>query len=141
MPVRSPLLTSHNWRELVSSGRLVCRCHDGFLWCYVCFVLLRFRLRFRLYDFIEAAAFRSIVLRYAGAPTATRVYFLFFFPCIYLEMSLFTSFFCTIAIFSLYGEYVVSFFLPGGIFLPCDHGLDFLHHVIQSINQSLLTFP
>ena len=44
---------------------LVCRCHDVFLWCYVCFVLLRVRL----YDFfIEAAALCSIVLRYAGAP-------------------------------------------------------------------------
>ena len=38
------LLTSHKWRELVSSGRLVCRCQDVFLWCYVCFVLLYFAL-------------------------------------------------------------------------------------------------
>ena len=31
-----------------SSGasRLVCRCHDVPLWCYLCFVLLRFRLKF-----------------------------------------------------------------------------------------------
>ena len=36
--VRSPLLTSHKWRELVSSGRLVCRCRFVFLWCYVSFV-------------------------------------------------------------------------------------------------------
>ena len=56
--VRSPLSTSHNWCELVPSGRLVCRCHDVFLWCYLCFVLLRFRL----YAFVEAAALRSIVL-------------------------------------------------------------------------------
>ena len=28
--VRSPLLTSHKWRESVSSGRLVCRCHGVF---------------------------------------------------------------------------------------------------------------
>ena len=69
--VRSLLLTSHKWRELVPSGRLVCRCHDVFLWFYVCFVLIRFRL----YDFVEAAAFRLIVLRYAGAPIATRVFF------------------------------------------------------------------
>ena len=33
---------------------------------------------FRLYVFVEAAALRSIVLRYAGAPLATR-FFLFFF--------------------------------------------------------------
>ena len=51
---------SHKWRELVSSGRLDCRCHDVFLWCYVYFVLLRFRL----YAFIETAALRSIVLQY-----------------------------------------------------------------------------
>ena len=36
-----------------------------------------------------------------------------------------TDTFCTIAVFSLYGEYVVRFFLPNGVFLPCDHGLDF----------------
>ena len=67
--VRSPLLTSHKWRKLLSSGRLVCRCHDVFLWCYVvCFVLLRFRL----YAFVEAAALRSIFIRYTGAPIATR---------------------------------------------------------------------
>ena len=30
------------WRELVSSGRLVCRCHDVFLWCYVCFCFASF---------------------------------------------------------------------------------------------------
>ena len=73
--VRSPLLTSHKWRELVSSGRLVCRCHDIFLWCYVCFVLLRFRL----YAFFKIAALRLIVLRYADAPIATRVSFFFSF--------------------------------------------------------------
>ena len=59
--VRSPLLSSHKLCELVSSGRLVCRWHDVFLWCYLCFLLLRFRL----YAFVEAAALRSIVLRYA----------------------------------------------------------------------------
>ena len=53
---------------------LVCRCYDVFFWFYVCFVLLRFRL----YAFVEAAALRSIVLRYADAPIATRVFFLFF---------------------------------------------------------------
>ena len=76
-------------------------------------------------------ALRSIVLRYA------RVSFSIFF----LEMSLFPIFFGTISAFSLYGEYVVRSFLPnGGVFLPCDHGLDFFtsaYYVrIQSINQS-----
>ena len=51
-------------------------------------------------------------------------------------MPLFASIFCTI--FSWYGEYVVRFSLPDGVFLPCDHGLDFLHQLIceKSINQS-----
>ena len=81
--VRSPLLTSHKRHEVLPSGRLVCRCHDVFLWCYVCFVLLRFRI----YAFVEAAALRSIVLRYiyVGAPIATRVFF-------FLEMSLFSEY-------------------------------------------------
>ena len=48
-----------------------------------------------------------------------------FFPFAYLEMSLFPSIFCTIAVFSLYGEYIVRSFLPDGLFLTCDHGLDF----------------
>ena len=72
--VRSPLLTSHTWRELVSSGRFVCRCHVVFLWCYVCFV----SYRFCLYAF-ENATLRSIVLRYAGVPIALRFFFLSFF--------------------------------------------------------------
>ena len=38
----SPMLTSHKWRELVPSGRLVCRCHDVFLWCSVCFCFASF---------------------------------------------------------------------------------------------------
>ena len=63
------------WRELVPSGRLVCTCHHVFLWRHVCFVLLCFASFFRFYYFVEAAALRSIVLRYyAGAPTATRVF-------------------------------------------------------------------
>ena len=37
---RAGSLTNHKWRELVFSGRLVCRCHDVFL-C-VTFVLLCF---------------------------------------------------------------------------------------------------
>ena len=31
--VRWPLLTSHKWRKLVSSGHLVCSCHVVFVWC------------------------------------------------------------------------------------------------------------
>ena len=50
------------------------------------------------------------------------IYFILFF---YLEMSLFPSIFCTIAVFSLYEKSVVRSFLPDGVFLPCGHGLDF----------------
>ena len=110
MLVRSPSLTnnSHKWRELVSSGRLVCRCHDVFLSCYVCSVLLCFV--FRLHAFVEAAALRSIALRYAGAPIATRVYFiLFYFPFIYLEMSLFRVFSCPPSFCMESTSYVLSF--------------------------------
>ena len=82
-------------------------------------------LRFRIYAFVEAAALCSIVLRYAGAPIATRVSFFLLF-LFYLELSLFPSIFCTIVAFSLNREYVVRSFLPNGIFLPCDHRLDFL---------------
>ena len=47
----------------------------------VTFVLFRFallRFVFRLYAFVEAAALRPIVLRYAGAPIAARDSFLLF---------------------------------------------------------------
>ena len=81
--IRSPLLTSLKWSELLSSGCLVCRCHDAFLWCYVCFVLLRFRI----YAFVEAATLRSIVLRYAGASIAARVFI--FWRCRFSEYFLY----------------------------------------------------
>ena len=45
-------------------------------------------------------------------------------------MSLFPIFFCTRAVSSLHGEYAVHFPLPDGVFLPCDHGLGFLHQLI-----------
>ena len=49
-------------------------------------------------------------------------------------MSLFPSiFFGSIYVFSLYGEYVIRSFLPNGVFLPCDHGLDFLHQLIMYV--------
>ena len=126
-------------------------CHDVFLWCYVCFVLLRFRL----YAFVEAEALRSIILRYAGAPIATpRVaFFLFFLFVYYLEMSLHTTCcFLSFFPFCLFGDvtfseyflfrslslslsmestsYVLSFRM-NGVFLPCDHdGLYFLHQLM-----------
>ena len=82
---------------------------------------------FCFYASVEAAALRSIVLRYAGVPIATRVFFFFFFffflfffssffLFVYLEMSLFPSTFCTISAFSSYVEYVVRSFIPDGVF-------------------------
>ena len=99
---------SHKWRELVPSGRLVCRCHDVFLWCYICFVLLRFRL----YAFVEAEALRSIVIQYSGAPIATRVsfsflgdvafseYFLYHFRFLFIYMESNTYVLCFRMVFS-----------------------------------------
>ena len=91
--VRSPLLTSHKWREPVSPGRLVA--------------------------FIEAAALRSTVLRYTGAPIVTRASF--FFRFVYLEVSLFPKYFlyhccflfvwrvrCTSAFFWMVFSYLVT---------------------------------
>ena len=134
--VRSPLLTSHRWRKLVSTGCLVCRCHEDFLWCYVCFVLLRFRL----YAFVEAAALRSIVLRYAGVPMTTRVSF-FYFVFVYLEMSLFPGIFLYHFRF-LFVWIVRSTFFPSGwcFFYLVTTGWIFDISFLcenQSINQSI----
>ena len=72
----------------------------AFFFSGVTFVLFCFV--FRLYAFVEAAALRSIVLRYAGVLIATRVSFFFFFSFfVYLEMSLFPSIFCIMSAFSL----------------------------------------
>ena len=45
-------------------------------------------------------------------------------------LSLFPSTFCTIFAFSLNGEYVVRSFLSDGVFVPRDHGLEFLDQLI-----------
>ena len=121
-------LISHKWRELVSSGRLVCRCYVVFLWCNVYSVLLRFLF----FCFTEAATLRSIffVLRYPCVPTATHVpsFFLLFF----LGVALF-ELFCTITVLFLCdAEYVERFPLPGGVFIYLvTRGLDFLHKLIS----------
>ena len=61
---------------------------------------------------------------------APRYPHLYFVPFVYLEMSPFPSICGTIAVFSLYGEYVVRAFLPDGVFLPYDDGLIFLHQLM-----------
>ena len=39
-------------------------------------------------------------------------------------MSFFPSIFIPLTLYLCIGEYVVRFLLPGGVFLPRDHGLD-----------------
>ena len=113
--VRSPSLTRHKWRELVSSGRLVCTCHEVFLGCYLCFGLLLFRL----YAFIEAAALRSIALRYAGALIAiVRVFFFFSFRLLLILRCRFFRVFCTIRCRFLFVWRVRRTFFPSGWCFP-----------------------
>ena len=86
------------------------RFFSGVTFVLFCFV-------FRLYAFVEPAAHRSIVLRYAGVSIATHVSFFFFFSClfVYLEMSLFPSI-CFRFLFVWTIEYAVRSFLPDGVF-------------------------
>ena len=78
-------------------------------WTFVLFCFV-----FRPNAFVEAAALRSIVLRYAGAPIAARVFFFFFlfvWVCLFFRV-----FFVPLDVFSLYGKYVVRFPLAGWCF-------------------------
>ena len=52
-------------------------------------------------------------------------------------MSFFYSIFRAIAVFSLYGEYVVRSFLPDGVFLPCNHGLFFYISLYENSTNQL----
>ena len=113
--------------------------HSGATFVLFCFV-------FRLYAFVEAAALRSILLRYTGAPIATRVSF---FLC-YWQISLFPIFFVSFSL-SLCTEstsYVLSFRLvffylvtTGWIFYisSCENSINrSINQLInQSINQSI----
>ena len=94
-----------------------------------------------VFAFIESTVFRSLICLRFGSPTQLAtvttvcVLFSFFFG----DDVTFTFYqvLCTIAISSLYGEYVVRF--PSGwCFLACDHELDFESSSIyqDSINQS-----
>ena len=102
---------------------------------------LFFLLRFRLYVSVEAAALRAIALRYADAPIATRVC-LFFSFCSFGDVAFSEYFFCTIAIFSLYGEYVVRSFLPDGVFFYLvTTGWIFDISLCENSNQSIKYSP
>ena len=50
--------------------------------------------------------------------------------CLFGHVPFSEYFFCTISALSLYGEYAVRSLLPSGVFLPCDHELDFWHQLI-----------
>ena len=106
--------------------------------CWPMFILVLFR--FRLSALTLSGALGSIILRHPCAPTATRSYlatvcrllFCFFGDvacsgyCIPLPLP-----FCMGRMFC-----VVS--LPGGVFLPCDHGLDFCISLLcGEFNQSI----
>ena len=91
----------------------------------VTFVLFCFV--FRPYAFIEAAALRSIVLRYFFS------FFLALFPSIFFV--LFPLFLCIESTL-----YVLSIRMV--FFLPCDHGLDFDISLCENlINQSKWGLP
>ena len=72
---------------------------------------------FRLCAFVEAAALRSIVLRYTGVPIATRVSlfsFISFIFCLFGEDAFSEYVFRFLFVWTI--EYVVRFFLPDGVF-------------------------
>ena len=99
------------------------------LFCFVSFLFILLSLKPR--PFVQS----FFVLRYTCVPIARRskhcprpfsfLFLPFFSPFFSSGDVAFSEYCFTIAVISLYGEYVVHFFLPGGIFLPCDHGLDF----------------
>ena len=83
-----------------------------------------FFLSLKPWSFVQSLFF----LRYACAPIAPISYLitfcvLYFFSFFFGDVS-FPEYFCTITVLSLYGEDVVRFPFPDGVFLPCDHGLD-----------------
>ena len=69
MPI--PLVVKNRYEGQRVTSDLLLRC----LFCFFALLCFVFRL---LYAFVEAAALRSLVLRYTGAPIATRVSY--FFP-------------------------------------------------------------
>ena len=51
------------------------------------------------------------------------------FFCFFRDVA-FSEYFCTTSVFSFYGKDVVRLFLPDhdiSVFLPCHHGVGFLH--------------
>ena len=69
------------------------------------------------------------IIHIGSSSTAEHMFLFPVFFCFFGDVA-FSEYFCTITVFSLYGEYVVRFPLPDGVYLPCDHGLDFRHQLI-----------
>ena len=119
-------LINHKLYELESFQRFVF--FSDIMFVLISFCLFAFSsLKSRGPSFIRPSI-------YAYAPTATRSYlqtiktvlcpFLF---CFFVGVA-FSEYFCTIAVFSLYGEDgLVRFSLPDGGFLRCDSWLDFFY--------------
>ena len=113
------------------------RFFSGVTFVLFCFV-------FCLYAFAEAAALRSIVLRYAGAPITTRVSFFYFFsPFLFLFLFgdvAFSEYFVPFPL-SLCMDNRVRTFFPSGwcfFYLVTTGWIFYIAYVrIQSINQSI----
>ena len=110
------------------------------LWCYVCLVLLRFRLN-AFFPLKPRPFVRSFfVLRCACVPTATRVFSFFPFFLFFSDMSLFSSIFVRLP-FSLSMERARRTFSPSGqcFFYLVTTGWIFDISLIceNSINQSI----
>ena len=135
--METPLISSFS--VLCFRHRLICLPFP-MVW-YTLFVLVLLCFVFRLYALVKVAALRSIVLRYAGAPTATRVsFFLSFFRLFIWRCRFFRVFFDTISAFYLYGEYVYVLFFRMVFFLSYLVTTGWIFDVIvcdNSINQNV----
>ena len=148
MLVRSPLLTSRRWRKLISSGRLICRCHHVFLWCYIYFALSRLTRD----GTVEPVSRDQILRRERGQgnfhflcsadhvqdwqpypvdpyfcymcdhtgrrPDSHTCFFFLFSFSLFGDVTFSEYFFVPLPFSLCIGEYVVRFFLPDGVFLP-----------------------
>ena len=98
-----------------------------------CFALLCFV--FRLHAFVEAVALRSIVLRYAGAPAATRVFS--FWRCRFFRVFLVP---CPLSLCMESTSYVLFFRIMFFYIVTTDWSFDISlreSSTNQSINQSI----
>ena len=139
--VRLPLLSSHKWRELVSSGRLFADVMTSF--SGVTFVLFRSVFVFLLSLGTRGPSFnRSSICMRPGSHTqlpdnCQLSFFCFCFFLFFVSSEIYSSFseyFVHIYRFLLYVKstsYVFSFRIIGSFYLLlCGHGLDFRHQLM-----------